>query len=73
MITEEKKQALKFFSEGRRFYKLMDFEKAKNCFVEALAVDSSDSPSRVYLERCEWYINNPPPDDWDGVFIMTTK
>ncbi|HKL86439.1 MAG TPA: tetratricopeptide repeat protein [Treponemataceae bacterium] len=73
MITEEKKQVLEFFSEGRKFYKLMDFANAKNCFEKALQIDSSDSPSRVYLERCDWYMKNPPAEDWDGVFTMTTK
>lgn len=73
MLTEEKKQVLEFFSEGRRFYKLMDFVKAKTCFEKALQIDDSDSPSRVYLERCDWYMTNPPPEDWDGVFTMTTK
>ena len=73
MITEEKRKVLDLFSEGRKFYKLMQFEKAKNCFIEALKVDSADGPSKVYLARCKHYIENPPPDDWDGVFVMTTK
>ncbi len=51
----------------------MDFSGARDFFARALEADPTDSPSRVYLERCDWYIANPPPDDWDGVFTMTTK
>ncbi len=73
MITEEKRKVLDFFAEGRKFYKLMQFEKARDSFIEALKIDSADGPSKVYLARCKHYIENPPPDDWDGVFVMTTK
>jgi hypothetical protein len=73
MITEEKKKVLELFSEGRKNYKLMEFEKAKNYFAEALKVDADDGPSKVYYARCKHYIENPPPEDWDGVFVMKTK
>ncbi len=73
MISEEKKKVLELFSEGRKNYKLMDFDKAKNYFAEALKVDPDDGPSKVYYTRCKHYIENPPPEDWDGVFVMKTK
>jgi hypothetical protein len=73
MITDEKRKALELFAAGRKTYKLMKFAEAKECFRQTLESDPSDSPSKVYLERCSYYIDNPPPEDWDGVFTMTTK
>jgi len=73
MITEQKKQVLDLFTEGRKLYKLMQFEQAREYFVQALAVDPEDGPSKVYLARCKLYMESPPPEDWDGVFVMTTK
>ena len=73
MLSTEKKQVLDLFTKGRTAYKLMNFEEALKCFEEALVVLPSDGPSRVYLDRCKHYIQNPPPEDWDGVFIMETK
>jgi len=73
MITEEKKQVLKLFAEGRKKYKLMDFNGALKFFAEALHIDAEDGPSQVYYARCKHYLENPPPDDWDGVFVMNTK
>ncbi len=73
MITEEKKKVLQFFAEGRKSYKLMEFDAARESFVKALKVDPEDGPSKVYLARCKHYIDSPPPEDWDGVFVMTTK
>ena len=73
MVTPEKRTVLTLFSEGRKRYKMMDFSGALGHFVEALKVDPEDGPSKVYRERCEHYIENPPADDWDGVFVMKTK
>jgi len=73
MLSEGKKAALERFAKGRKLYKLMQFEEAKQEFLAALEADPADSPSRVYADRCAWYIDNPPPEDWDGVFTMTTK
>ena len=73
MITEEKKKVLSLFAEGRKLYKLQEFSTAREQFAEALQIDPNDGPSKVYLARCKLYMDNPPPEDWDGVFVMTTK
>lgn len=73
MITEEKKQALVHFADGRKLYKLMKFAEARDAFALALKACPEDGPSKVYYQRCKYYIDNPPPEDWDGVFVMTTK
>ena len=38
MITEEKKQVLEHFAEGRKLYKLMKFEEARDAFAQALKI-----------------------------------
>jgi hypothetical protein len=73
MISEEKRQVLELFTEGRKQYKLMNFSSAKDFFGKALQIDNEDGPSKVYYARCKHYIDNPPPEDWDGVFVMQTK
>lgn len=73
MISEEKKRVIDLFARGRKLYKLMQFEEAKKYFEQALALDAADGPSKVYVERCSVYIDSPPPEDWDGVFVMTSK
>lgn len=73
MIDERKRNVLQLFAEGRKHYKLMDFQKALQSFGEALKLDPEDGPSKVYFTRCQHYLENPPPEDWDGVFVMVTK
>jgi len=73
MISEEKKRVLDLFARGRKLYKLMQFEEAQKYFQQALETDPDDGPSKVYLARCTHYVETPPPEDWDGVFVMTSK
>jgi hypothetical protein len=73
MITEEKARVLDLFKQGRKLYVMRKFDEAKEMFAKALQIDSEDGPSKVYYKRCKHYIENPPPDDWDGVWVMTTK
>jgi hypothetical protein len=73
MISEEKKKVLELFAEGRKQYKLMNFSEAGELFAQALKIDSEDGPSKVYYARCRHYVGNPPPEDWDGVFVMQSK
>ncbi|MDD3001644.1 MAG: adenylate/guanylate cyclase domain-containing protein [Candidatus Riflebacteria bacterium] len=32
-----------------------------------------DVPSKTYISRCKQYKETPPPDDWDGRYILTHK
>jgi hypothetical protein len=73
MISEQKKAVLELFAEGRKMYKMMKFAEARDCFARALKMDPEDGPSKVYYARCKHYIENPPPQDWDGVSVMKTK
>lgn len=73
MISEEKRKVLSLFEEGRGLYKERSFEEALKKFAQALKIDKEDGPSKVYYARCKHYMNNPPSDDWDGVFVMTSK
>jgi tetratricopeptide (TPR) repeat protein len=73
MITEGKRKVVDLFTQGRKLYKLMKFPEAQKCFGEALEIDQNDGPSKVYYLRCKFYIDDPPPEDWDGVFVMTHK
>ncbi len=72
-MDEKKKKTLAYFAEGRKRYKLMDFQNARKYFMAALKIDPEDGPSDVYRIRCEEFIADPPPEDWDGVYVMKTK
>ncbi len=73
MISKEKLQILELYNKGLELYRAKKFVEAKSYFEKCLQVLPEDGPSQVYVERCDYFIKNPPPQDWDGVFVMTTK
>lgn len=73
MITKEKEEMLKYYNLGLMAYKKMKWDEAIQAFDMALKIDPKDGPSQLYAERARQFKATPPPDDWDGVFTMTTK
>ncbi len=61
------------FEMGLSHYREREFEQAKDLFADILGLDPEDGPARLYLQRCGRYIETPPPEEWDGVFVMTSK
>ncbi|MDR2734774.1 MAG: hypothetical protein LBC99_09100 [Spirochaetota bacterium] len=73
MLTQAKRNLLDVYAQGLERYKRQDFQDALRFFREARNIDPEDGPACLYIERCTAYLNTPPPQDWDGVFTMTTK
>lgn len=73
MLSEKKKKLLEFYNQGLELYKQRNFKDALKFFQQAKQVEPEDGPTNLYIERCQTYIIEPPPEDWDGVFVMTTK
>jgi hypothetical protein len=40
---------------------------------QALAERPEDGPSSFYIDRCKFYMANPPPEYWDGVWTDRRK
>ena len=64
---------LESYNKGLENYKRGDFKSALSFFQQALETQPDDGPSQMYVERCNEYIKSPPPEDWDGVYVMKTK
>ncbi len=57
------------FEEGLALYRKRDFAGAKAIFE----ANDGDGPSEVYVERCNLFMVDAPPEDWDGVWRMKEK
>ncbi len=73
MLSENKRNLLRFYERGLELYKQRRFKEAIMSFEKALQYEPEDGPSMLYITRCGELIENPPPKDWDGVFTMTSK
>jgi class 3 adenylate cyclase/CHASE2 domain-containing sensor protein len=81
-LTQETQDCLDCFQQGIDKYLLQDWGGALDLFAQAKEMEPNkpgvtpgvkDNPSMILIDRCKVMQENPPGDDWDGVYIMTTK
>ena len=60
------------FRDGIEHYREGRWERAIACFTQALKANPDDAPSRIYIDRCQ-QLEADPPDQWAGIWAMTSK
>jgi adenylate cyclase len=66
-------EVLGHFNEGLARYAELQWDRAIEQFNAGLHLHPGDGPSKVYVNRCRYYQENPPEADWDGVWAMAEK
>jgi len=69
------------FEEGLKLYKNQKWDEALLIFRELdpeeercfPGINRKTNPSRIYIERCLAFKDEPPGEDWDGVYTLTSK
>jgi adenylate cyclase len=61
------------YLQGLSMYKKREWRKALDHFEAAIGINRDASVSRLYVDRCNYFIENPPLADWDGVWTMKSK
>ncbi|NER52223.1 MAG: adenylate/guanylate cyclase domain-containing protein, partial [Symploca sp. SIO1A3] len=72
-ISDEKKRMIDLYHQGRDLYLNRNFPLAIGKFAEVMSIDQSNKAADLHMERCQHFLKNTPPDDWDGVWTMTSK
>lgn len=65
--------AMRYFKAGLVKYRQRKWKDAIGAFHEVLEINGHDKAAHLYLERCRHLESNPPPDDWNGVWVMESK
>jgi class 3 adenylate cyclase len=63
----------KDFEQAIALYQVKEFGKARELFKEYLAQFPDDKPAQLYLKRCERYVVEGVPEDWNGTFVLYEK
>lgn len=78
--SESDEACVNMFVQGleayREAYKENGWDNAIALFRKALEYRDDDTPSKLFIERCEMFKRKPPVEAgqyWDGVWIMSTK
>ena len=64
---------IKLFHEFRRLYLRQDWDQAELQLMNLQRMSPDTPLYGIYAERVAYFRKNPPPADWDGVFVFQTK
>lgn len=82
LLGDSEREGLELFAAGMEAYLRQDWAEAIRCFERSAERERwqpgrdegiHTNPSLVLLDRCREMEKNPPGEDWDGVYRMTTK
>jgi adenylate cyclase len=72
-MNDAKRQSLELYNEGLKLYRARKWEEANAYMQQAYSLDETCYAAQIYAERASLYQLTPPPDDWNGIFVMTSK
>lgn len=72
-IDEQKMKIVEYYQNGRQFYLNRRFGQALAEFSKVQEIDPHNKAALLHIERCNHFLENPPADDWDGVWNLTEK
>lgn len=72
-LDDQRRQAIDHYERGRHFYRSRQFAQALREFGQVLEVNKDDKAAKLHLDRCQHFLKEAPPEDWDGVWRLTEK
>ncbi len=72
-VPEQKLEVIDHYAKGLELYRKRQFARAIGEFATVAEIDNHDKSANLHMVRCQHWLANSPPDDWDGSWIMTEK
>lgn len=72
-VSLEKLRIATQFEQALAAYRLKNWHTASGLFSDLQGSCDNVELTKVFLERIQRFQSNPPPDDWDGVYIFGKK
>jgi adenylate cyclase len=77
-LPPEQVQMRTIYQQGMALYQQQQWDEAMAKFTESEKLEEvfprrSTTPSRVYIERCDFLKEHPPGPHWDGSWELTSK
>jgi len=69
-VPEETLARLRAFEAALALHDQRRFPEARAAFAP---LADADETAAVYRDRCDYYLDHPPPAGWTGAFVMTSK
>ena len=81
-VTSQTRECVGLFASALEKYYARDWDEALKLFAQSRELEFNvpgktpgvvSNPSIVYLDITEHYKHEPPPENWDGVYVMKEK
>lgn len=81
-LKQETQDCIECFERGIHNYLSRDWKQAIEWFEKSSTMEMFiperdpgifTNPSLTFIQRCQYMMQNPPEEDWDGTFVMKTK
>jgi adenylate cyclase len=66
-------EAMGYWRDALKKYRQREFAAANELFARVLAINPADAAARLFVARCAQLLQDPPPEDWTGVWVMDSK
>jgi adenylate cyclase len=66
-------EALGLFKDALASYRARRWDEADRLFHAVLELNPHDKPSLIHVERTEYLRKTPPPEGWDGAWVLESK
>jgi class 3 adenylate cyclase/HAMP domain-containing protein len=73
VLSPDEERAWDIFNKALEQFYTRNFAEAAASLREILTILPDDMPAMIYLERATAFAQNPPPEGWDGVEVLTEK
>lgn len=72
-LSPEQRTFLDLSNQGMELYLARKWEEAISILKKAQQIIPDDLPSRIIIKRCDEFIQNPPPKEWQGIMVLHDK
>jgi len=73
MVSAELLEVVRHYTKALELHWDRQWQAALDALEEAKAVIADDHPSEVLAQRIRSYMETPPPPQWNGAYVKTTK
>jgi len=72
-LTEDERKGWKLYHAALKRYYARSFEDARRYLTAAGKLLPDDPLVALFLDRCETYLKQPPPEGWNGAIVISEK
>jgi class 3 adenylate cyclase len=72
-LSPKEKEAWAFHHKALRMYYQQNFHESLKYLGAVQKLIPGDHLADLFMERCTRYINSPPPKEWNGTEVLTSK